>query len=130
MHWGLGHYHRRKGNFNAAIEAFQKAIDSGGGHALPLNGLGYTYAISGKSEKALEMVAELNRLSQQSYVSPFNVATIYSGLGENDLAFDWLEKAFAHRSRSLAWLNVLPEFDELRTDQRFKSLLRRIGLPE
>lgn len=129
VHWGIGHYHRRKGNFGAAIESFEKAINSGGGHALPLTGLGYTYAISGKPGKALEMVAKLNDLSQRSYVSPFNVATIYAGLDEKELVFAWLEKAFVHRSRSLAWLNVLPEFDKLRTDQRFKSLLRRVGLP-
>jgi tetratricopeptide (TPR) repeat protein len=130
VHWGLGHYRLRKAEFDAAIEAFQKAIKAGGGHVLPLTGLGYAYARSGKSEKALEVVAELNRLSQNSYVSPVNVATVYAGLGDKDQAFDWLEKAFDVRSRSLAWLNVLPEFDDLRTDQRFKSLSGRIGLPE
>ncbi len=129
VHWGLGHYHLRKGEFAAAIKAFQKAIRSGGGHVLPLTGLGYVYAKSGKSDKALGVIAELNRISQKTYVSPVNVAAIYAGLGNNDDAFVWLEKAFVLRSRSLAWLNVLPEFDELRNDQRFNSLSRRIGLP-
>ncbi len=130
VHWGLGHYHRRKNNYDDAIKAFQKAVNSGGGHALPLNALGYTYAIAGKPGKALETVAELEQLSKQGYVSPVNTAVIYAGMGEKDKAFAWLEKAYSDRSRSLAWLNVLPEFNGVRTDQRFKSLVQRIGLPE
>lgn len=128
--WGLGHYHRRKGDLDAAINAFEAAIDTGGGHALPFSGLGYTYGISGNPDKAREMIAELDRLSQRSYVSPVNVATVYAGLNDDDQVFKWLEKAFTDRSRSLAWLNVLPEFDAMRSDERFKSLIRRIGLRE
>lgn len=130
LHWGLGHYHRRSGNPTAAIEAFQKAVDSGGGHALPLSGLGYTYAISGQRDKALAVVAELDRMSKKGYVSPVNTAAIFAGLRETDLVFVWLEKAFDDRSRALAWLNVLPEFNSVRSDRRFQALLRRIGLPE
>ena len=130
VHWGIGHYHGRKGEYDAAITAFQKSIDAGGGHVLPLTGLGYTYAKSGKPEKAMGIIEELNTISKKTYVSPFNTATIYAGLGDKEQSFVWLEKAFVLRSRSLVWLNVLPEFDELRSDQRFKSLIRRIGLPQ
>ncbi len=47
-----------------------------------------------------------------------------------DEAFASLEKAFAERSRSMAWLNVAKEYDGIRTDPRFTSLVRRVGLPE
>ena len=69
-------------------------------------------------------------LAAESYVSPYNVATVYAGLGEDDEVFAWLEEAYDERSRSLAWLNVAGEYDRLRADPRFEWLVRRIGLPQ
>ncbi len=97
---------------------------------LPLTDLGYTYAISGQPAKARQVLDRHKALAAQSYVSPFNMATIHAGLGEADEAFAWLEKAYSDRSRSMAWLKVNRDFDDLRSDPRFKSLLSRIGLPE
>jgi hypothetical protein len=51
------------------------------------------------------------------------------GMGEKELAFEWLEKAFRERYGFLAYLNVEPSFDCLRLDPRFSDLARRIGLP-
>ena len=129
-HWGLGHYHRRQGRYAEAIAAFQRAVDLDGGHTLPLVALGHSYAVSGRSPDALEVIDRLQALAEQTYVSPFGVATIYAGLRQPDEAMNWLERAFADRSRSLAWLNVVNEFDGMRSDPRFESLLRRVGLPE
>jgi TolB-like protein/tetratricopeptide (TPR) repeat protein len=130
VHWGLGHYRRQRGEYDEAIAAFQKAIDAGGGHSMPLSALGYAYAISGQPMEARKMLDRLVALAEESYVSPFNMATIHLGLGELDEAFAWLEKAFAERSRSMAWLNVAKEYDGIRADPRFTSLVRRVGLPE
>jgi len=130
VHWGLGQYYRRKGNLDEAIEEFRKAIDAGGGHAMPISALGYTYAIAGQPAEAYEMLEKLNALAVESYVSPFNMAIILAGLSEKEEAFAWLEKAYEDRSRSMAWLNVTDELDGLRSDPRFESLTRRIGLPK
>jgi hypothetical protein len=72
----------------------------------------------------------LRALSVQRYVSPANVAAVYAGLGETDLAMEWLEKAYEIRSRNVVWLKVWPQYDSLRADPRFADLLKRIGLPE
>ena len=129
VHWGLGHYYRRKGDFAEAIAAFNKAVAAGGGHAMPLSALGYTYAISGQRAEAHEILDQLTALAEKAYVSPFNMAIIQAGLGDKDEAFAWLEKAYAERSRSMAWLNVTKELEDLRSDPRFDSLIHRIGLP-
>jgi hypothetical protein len=63
------------------------------------------------------------------YVSPYNIALIFTGLGDNDRAFKWLDRADQARATRLGWLAALPEFDPLRADSRFSDLLRRIGLP-
>jgi hypothetical protein len=48
-------------------------------------------------------------------------------LGENDQAFEWLQKACEERSSWLIWLKVDPRLDSLRTDPRFMDLVRRVG---
>jgi len=130
VHWAFGHYHRLKGDFGKAATAFEKALQVGGGYTLPMTDLGYTYAIAGRSAEARDMLDRLKKMASKSYVSPYNMATVHVGLGEYDEAFAWLEKAFASRSRSLAWLKVAKEYDVLRSDPRFRSLIKRIGLPE
>ena len=53
---------------------------------------------------------------------------VHVGLRENNEAFKWLQTAFEQRSLWLGYLNVEPQLDPLRSDQRFHELLRRIGL--
>jgi hypothetical protein len=69
-------------------------------------------------------------LSLKRYVSPYNIAVVYVGLGEKDRAFEWLDKAVAERSPQLVMLNRPGEMDRLRSDPRFAELKRRVGLPE
>lgn len=57
------------------------------------------------------------------------MALIYVGLGEKDLAFTWLEKAYEERSFELSFIKAEPRMDGLRSDPRFRDLLRRMGLP-
>ena len=129
VHWGMGHYFLRREDHGEAIAAFQRSIAAGGGHMLPIADLGYAYAVSGDPAAAREILDDLEARGEHAYVSPFNMATIHMGLGEVDETFVWLERAFEERSRSLAWLNVAWQYDGVRSDPRFKSLLRRAGLP-
>ena len=80
-------------------------------------------------QKARQTLADLRKLSEQRYVSPFETALTYIGLGDKEHAFEWLEKALADHSWGMIWLRVDPRLDDLRGDQRFASLLRRMGLP-
>ncbi len=61
--------------------------------------------------------------------SPVNIAEDYAKLGEQYKAFEWLEKAYAERNGQLIYLKTNYLLDNLRTDPRYKDLLRRIGLP-
>ena len=93
-----------------------------------MSALGYTYAVAGMPDEARRILAELETLSKDDYVSPFHVATIYAGLNEPDLMFEWLERAFQVRARSLAWLQVTREMEPFHDDSRYQNLLNRIGI--
>ena len=73
--------------------------------------------------------AELNNLSKERYIQPFFHAVIHSGLGENDTAFEYLEKAYGERDSLLPFMKLWLYFDNLRSDPRYDTLLKKIGLP-
>lgn len=92
--------------------------------------LGHAYAVSGKRNEALKVLGELQGQARQKYVSPYFIALIYTGLGEKEQAFAWLEKAYEQRHPYLILIKVEPVFDSLRSDPRFAELMRKVGLPQ
>jgi tetratricopeptide (TPR) repeat protein len=91
--------------------------------------LGHAYAVAGQRTKALRVLDELQARSDSSYVSPFDIATIYAGLGDRAKTLEYLEKAYQGRVPYLVFLAVDPHFDPFRADPRFRELVHRIGLP-
>src|SRR5262249_32331188 len=84
----LGRAYRLKGMYPEAIANIQKAVDLSGGTPQFLSALGYTYGVWGKRNEALKILHQLILLSKRRYVSPYNLARVYLGLGEKDRAFD------------------------------------------
>ena len=72
---------------------------------------------------------ELLEQSARRHVSSYNFALIYTGLGDQNEAFRWLNRAYDERAVRLMNLTVHPRFASLRSDPRFKALVARIGLP-
>jgi hypothetical protein len=91
--------------------------------------LAHAYAAVGRSVEAVKLLRDLERNPGTGYVSPYLVATIYAGLANKDKAFEFLEKAYQERCWDIAWqIKADLRIDNLRSDPRFQSLLRRIGL--
>jgi tetratricopeptide (TPR) repeat protein len=86
----------------------------------------HIYGRMGRTQEARTL---LNQLLSSRDTSAYFIALAYVGLGDNDNAFTWLEKALAERSGPFNELNADPMFDRLRTDARFPALVRRMGLP-
>jgi tetratricopeptide (TPR) repeat protein len=128
VHAVLGRVYVQKSLYGAAIEEFQKAIDLSGGNRLYLAELGHAYALAGKTEEANKILEELQRFSKQKYADASYIAMVYVGAGEIDGAFQWLEKAFEERAFGLTLLKIEPRFDRIRSDQRYKALLKKMGL--
>jgi DNA-binding winged helix-turn-helix (wHTH) protein/TolB-like protein/predicted Zn-dependent protease len=123
----LGLAYEQKGMYSEAIAEFQQGVKLSGS-PLMVALLGHSYAASGKRDEAKRVLAELKHLSSQRYVSPYTIAAIYTGLGDKDQAFVWLERAFEERDIWLMNMKVDPVFNSLHSDKRFADLLRRTGL--
>ena len=128
-HLTLGQAYEQKGQYDLAIEQLQRAVELSHSSSLMISALAHAYAVSGNQVRAIKLLAQLGTLSRKQYVSPFYVATVYLGLGKNELAMNWLQKAYADRSNGLVFLKVEPELDPLRSDPRFISLLRKLNFP-
>jgi len=127
-HYWLGQAYLLKGSFPEAIPEFQKAMTLSKGSAYTMAGLAHAYAVSGQIAEAKNLLDRLIELSKMKYVSAYDVAEVYAGLGKQDLALDWLEKAFEERSRTLIFLKVEPKVDGLRAKPRFKAILKKMRL--
>jgi tetratricopeptide (TPR) repeat protein len=123
--WAL----ERQGNFDGALTELNIAYRINDTPQV-LASLGHLYATSGNPVEARRVLAELAESARHRYVSPYDVATIHAGLKDKQASFGWLERAYEERSGWLPlWLRVDPRFGELRSDPRFRDLLRRIGNP-
>ena len=111
-----------------AIAQFQKAVEATKDSPFFLAALGHAYALAGRRSDAEQVIHTLSERAKKSYISSFDVALIFTALGEKDKAFAWLEKAAAERSTWLVYSKWEPRLDELRSDPRFAELLHRIGL--
>ena len=74
-HWAKGHLYIQHGMYEKAINEFQQAVELEGGHTLPISALGYTFAVAGMPDEARRIIAELESISKDVYVSPYHVAT-------------------------------------------------------
>jgi TolB-like protein/tetratricopeptide (TPR) repeat protein len=115
-----------KGSKAEARTEFQKAttLDD-----LPwyVSSLGYACAVSGDRAKAEQILRDLEDLSKQRYVSPANRASVYLGLGENEKALDWLEKAYEDRDPIFWWINGDQLYDSVRNEPRFQALVQKVA---
>ena len=123
-HLFLGMAHVHNGDRDEAIDAFKR----GNVPSFRDGHLGYAYAVFGETEKARQMIAELEAGSQPEHLAPYHLAMIHLGLGEKDEALKRLAEACDLRSPSLFWINSLAEVDSVRDDPRFQAILRRMNL--
>lgn len=121
----FGYIYTAKGMYREAIASYQKAIELSGETTSRQIFLGAAWAKAGESEKAQTILKQLE--TGKEYVSPCELAILYSALNEREQAFASLEKAFAAHDLQLQYINVDPAFDSLRDDSRFQDLLRRVG---
>jgi eukaryotic-like serine/threonine-protein kinase len=129
-HYYLGVGYEGTGLPAQAIPEYQQAAELSGRDSDVIAGLAHAYATMGKRAEAQKILGDLQQQSRVNYVSPYMIAVIYSGLGQKDKAFEFLERAYQQKSPDLAYfIKADLRIDPLRSDPRFPDLLRRMNFP-
>ena len=126
----LAHCYLRLGQKEEALANARKSAELLNGSAISLKVLGYVQGAIGNRNEALAIAREIEGKFAKSEADGRDVAVVYAGLGFNDKVFEWLEKDFQNRGTSLTELQMEVAFVPLRSDPRFKDLIKRMGLPE
>ena len=128
-HWGLGRSLIEQRRYGPAASALRRSIPLSGDSPDETAELARTYALGGKKDDALALIARLTRLSRRRYVAPTTFAALHAALGDTEQAFAWLARAREERDFLLVLTDVEPMFDPLRDDARFTVLLAAMKLP-
>ncbi|HEX8250163.1 MAG TPA: tetratricopeptide repeat protein, partial [Pyrinomonadaceae bacterium] len=117
-----------KGMYREAVAEARRARELNSGSSGPVAFLGYALAKSGKQAEARKLLDEMLKESAKQYLSPYHIALIYNALDERDETFVWLERGFEQRDIRMAFLKIEPKWNNLRSEPRFVSLLKRMNL--
>jgi tetratricopeptide (TPR) repeat protein len=129
--FGLARIFRSRGDVASAIENLRRAYElSGEVEGVKALAAARTERDYDNAQLAVARarLAELEALARERYVSPLDIARLEAIVGEKERAFASLEAAVAERSPGLVFLNVDHAWDGIRNDERFASLLKRVGL--
>jgi DNA-binding winged helix-turn-helix (wHTH) protein/tetratricopeptide (TPR) repeat protein len=88
---------------------------------------GYVFGRLGRSEEAQNVLQTLLAIARERYVPPYAMAMVHAGLGQLELALQWLERCYDARDVHLIFLTMDPKWDPLRSEPRFSDLLQRCG---
>jgi serine/threonine protein kinase/tetratricopeptide (TPR) repeat protein len=127
-HQRLGQTYLEQELFSAAVAELEKAVVLSPGNTEILAALGHALGVSGKKEEAAKILENLNKLSEDSYVSAYDRATVYLGLGAEDKALEYLEKAYEQRSGYVTLIKADPRLDRLHSNPIFVALLKKMNL--
>jgi serine/threonine protein kinase/tetratricopeptide (TPR) repeat protein len=125
----LGLAYAQKGMYKEAVAEYEKVVEASKGSPLMRAEYASVLALGGETGKAQ---TELNNLlgmveRRESYISAYQIATVYAALKDRDNAVRWLKQAFSERADWMVYLNVDPRFDGLRSDPEVTDLLRQLG---
>jgi len=128
-HLLLGEDYLGAGLHSEAVNELKKAANLSGDSPLYTAQVAVALAVAGRNGDALRIAHELETISSKRYVSPYGLAQIYAASNKKEDTFKWLQAAYEDHAVWMGYLAVDPIFDRYRSDERFKDLLRRVGLP-
>ncbi len=127
-HSALGWVYLKTGRTQEGLAELEEAVSCSHRDTMMLAQLGQAYAVAGDVEQARGVLRQLDALGRQRYVSPYHLAYIYTGLGEQDTALDFLEQAVDERAGGVYGIKGSFLFTTLRSHPRFTALLKRMNL--
>lgn len=127
----LGKVHLNSGQADKAIKVLEKGLEMAAFRSPAImSDLAIAYHQQGDKNKMQQLLSELEQMHRNRRVglSPaFYTAQVYSSLGEKELAFEWLGKAFDDRETKVVWLGIEPQMKSLQNDSRYQEMMSRLG---
>lgn len=124
----LGWAYFFNGRREEGIAELERAVALSSRYPLWLGQLGQAYAMTGETAKARAIVRELEERAQRTFLSPYHLAYVYTGLGEVDQAMNLLERAVTDRTGATYSIKGSFLFAPLRPHPRFHALMRTMNL--
>jgi len=128
-HLLLGEDYVQAGLRSEAVDELKRAADLSGDSPIYRAQVAVALALAGRNREALRIAHDLETISRKRYVSPYGLAQIYAALNKKEDTFKWLQAAYDDHAVWVGYLAADPIFDPCRSDERFKDLLRGVGLP-
>ncbi len=128
VYWMLALIQEQRGDLDEATAALRRAAHLSPHSPRIQSALARVLALADKRKMAMKVLGRLQALAKTRYVSPFEFASIQFALGHTDAGFQWLAKACQDRSFELISINVDPRWEALKSDRRFTSVTRKVGL--
>ena len=126
--WALGVVYAETGQFDEALKELRAAPAGAPAKPLYIATLAYASARARRTAEATQLFGRLRAISGPEYVSPYDLALVALALDDAKQALELLQRAVDEHASATAWLNVDPRLDTLRSDSRFKELVKRAGL--
>ena len=124
----IGYIYIDAHRYDDAVRELREAIRVEGENTSVLCYLAYALAKSGRRPEAEAILSKLTASTR--YVSPVELGTVYMGLGDHEHALRLLEEAYETRDLQMQFLKVDGTYDAVRSDPRYRDLMRRAGLPD
>ena len=116
-----------QGRFDEALDNLQRAVQLD--DSLTIRALqAHVFAVAGRKAEAAAVIREVQEAAKHRYFCPYEIATVYASLGDNETAYELFRKGTHERADCMPWLGVEPWLDRFRLDPRYRTLLRDIGL--
>ena len=112
-----------------AVAECEAALGASPNNPLVMAACGGVYALTGNRPKALALLGRLEDPPPPYPVDPYKIAFVHDYLGDSDLAIKWLDRSVSDRWPASAGLGVEHWSDRLRSDPRYKELVRRMNYP-
>jgi serine/threonine-protein kinase len=117
-----------KERWSDALAELETARTASGGNSEAISLSAYVLARSGRADEARKLIEQLQKPPEQNYMPSYNIALAYNGLGDKEQALHWLEDAAERHDVRVILLKIEHKWDNLRSDNRYISIMRRIGL--
>jgi serine/threonine-protein kinase len=127
-HLTLGWVRLLTGQSDEGIATLERGLALSPDNTLYLAQLGQAYGMLGRIDEARAVLRRLEELSGNRYVSPYHMAYVHTGLGDQERAIDWLEQAYQQRAGGIFGVKGSFLFTSLRRHPRFNALLKKMNL--